>query len=165
MIIHCRSASHVLVPLLFALASLARAQAIPPDKESLENSEGAGMAAYADVNGYPGPKHILEMQDMLMLTEEQRKDIQSIFEAMKESARAKGDAIIQKERQLESLFRTEKATEAEVKKMSSEIGRLRGELRAIHMVAHIQAKQVLIKDQTALYNSLRREMKQQKHTK
>jgi Spy/CpxP family protein refolding chaperone len=135
---------------------------VPVDKEWLENGEGAGMASYADANGYPGPKHILDMQDQLNMSEEQLKDIQSIFEAMSESAHAKGDAIVKKEVELEKLFSTRKATEGEVKKLSKEIGALRGELRAVQLAAHIQVKQILTEKQVATYNSIRDRMRQHK---
>lgn len=146
-----------------ALSACVYAQTVPPDKESLENSEGAGMASYADLNGYPGPKHILEMQEELNLTEQQLKDVQSIFEAMKENARAKGDAIIATEVALERSFRVGNVTEADAKRLSREIGILRGELRAVHLTAHIQAKHVLTKKQAATYNSIRGRMRQHKH--
>lgn len=140
-------------------------QTIPSDKESLENSEGAGMGMYADLNGYPGPKHILDMQEKLNLSEEQLKDIQSIFEAMKENAKTKGDAIIAGEIALEKLFSSGKATEAETKKLSREIGALRGELRAVHLVAHVQAKQILTEEQVVTYNSIQNGMRQHQHGK
>jgi Spy/CpxP family protein refolding chaperone len=139
----------------FNLPIALHGQTVPPDRESLENSEGAGMGSYADLNGYPGPKHVLDMQDSLNLSEEQLKDVQSIFDAMKESTRSTGEAIIAREVELESLFRSGKATREVVKRVSKEIGALRGELRAAHLVAHIQAKQVLTKDQIATYDSLR----------
>jgi len=50
----------LLILLLFA-GVRARAQTVPPDKEALESAAGSGMALYADVNGYPGPKHVLEL--------------------------------------------------------------------------------------------------------
>jgi Spy/CpxP family protein refolding chaperone len=149
--------------LLVIVASVVQAQTIPSDIESLENSEGAGMASYADLNGYPGPKHILDMQEKLNLSEEQLKDVQSIFEAMKENAQAKGEAIIAKEVELEQLFRLGKATESEAKTLSRTIGTLRGELRAVHLTAHVQAKQVLTKEQVTTYNSIRNNMRQPKH--
>jgi len=152
-----------LTALLFVVSRLVQGQTIPSDKEALENSEGAGMASYADLNGYPGPKHILDMQEELNTSEEQRKDIQSIVEAMKESARVKGDAIIAKEVELEKLFRMGKATELDARRLSREIGTLRGELRAVHLTAHVQAKQVLTKEQVATYNSIRSGMRQHEH--
>lgn len=157
-----RSLCFLIMLLPMSIEWLHAQASVPADKESLENGEGAGMASYADVNGYPGPKHILEMQDQLNMSEEQRKDIESIFEAMSESALAKGDAIVRKEVELEKLFSEGKATEGEVKRLSREIGALRGELRAIHLAAHIQAKQILTEQQVSTYNSIRDHKRQHK---
>lgn len=131
------------------------AQTIPPDRETLEKSEGAGMAQYADVNGYPGPKHVLEMREELHLTDEQAKDIEAIFDEMSERSRAKGLAIIAEEQKLADLFISRKASQDRVEWLSSLIGTLRGELRAIHLTAHLQAAQVLSRDQCLTYGKLR----------
>jgi Spy/CpxP family protein refolding chaperone len=126
-------------------------QEIPPDGQSLENAEGAGMAAYADVNGYPGPRHVLEMQALLGLTDDQVKDIESISDEMSEKARVKGEAIIAEEGKLASVFASGTAQQDEVEHLAVTIGSLRGELRAIHLIAHIQAAQVLTDKQRELY--------------
>jgi Spy/CpxP family protein refolding chaperone len=131
------------------------AQTIPSDKGDLEKGAGAGMAKYADLNGYPGPKHILEIQDTLKLSEQQKTRIQVIFYEMKANAVAKGKLIIEKEEKLEALFREGKASGLEVNSLAREIGKLRGDLRAVHMNAHIKAKNALTKEQAALYNSIR----------
>ncbi len=135
-------------------ASLA-SQTIPPDKDVLENAQGGGMGSYADLNGYPGPKHILDMQNKLGLSDDQLKQIEAIMDEMTEMARAKGEMIVGKEESLNGLFKSRQATEETVKRLSAQIGQLRGELRAIHLVAHIQAEQVLTKEQTAKYNAIR----------
>lgn len=131
------------------------AQTIPPDREALEKSEGAGMAQYADYNGYPGPKHVLEMREQLQLTDEQVKDIEAIFDEMSERSRAKGMAIIAEEQKLAELFTSRNATQEKVEGLSSMIGTLRGELRAIHLTAHLQAAEVLSSDQCLAYGKLR----------
>ena len=142
--------------ILFSLtAQTARSQPIPPDRELLERGAGAGMASYADLNGYPGPKHILEMRDTLRLTDGQEKDIEAIFDEMSENARTKGESIIAKEMELDSKFRLGVATMPNIRRLTGEIGMLRGELRAVHMTAHIQAREILTKQQIALYNTIR----------
>ena len=130
-------------------------QNVPSDSDVLEGASGAGMASYADLNGYPGPKHILEMRDTLRLTDEQEKDIEAIFDEMSGNARAKGEQVIAKEEELHARFKNGTASEPEVRRRAGEIGTLRGELRAVHLTAHIQARRVLTKQQIALYNTLR----------
>lgn len=132
-----------------------RAQTIPVDRGALEAGAGAGMAAYADPNGYPGPKHVLEMQDTLRLNDNQLKDIESIYDEMGENARALGLQIIALEEQLHDLFKQGKAKEDDVRQRAAEIGRLRGELRSVHLAAHIQASRVLNRRQIELYTQLR----------
>ena len=149
---HCGES---VLALLFFLPYPLIGQTIPPDREILEKSEGGGMAMYADMNGYPGPKHVLEMVDQLDLSDQQVNDIQAIFDEMSERARAKGKAIIAREQQLDDLFQSGKADQETVERLSREIGTMRGELRAIHLVAHLSAAQVLSPEQTEEYNALR----------
>ncbi len=152
-----------LLALLYLGGFTGFAQTIPSDKEDLEKGAGAGMAKYADLNGYPGPKHILELQDTLKLSDKQKREIEALFNEMKSNAVAKGMLIVEKERKLEALFRNEQATPTEVHSLSTEIGKLRGELRAVHMNTHIKAKEILTKEQATLYNMIRHGSKQLKH--
>jgi len=130
-------------------------QTIPSDRSALENSEGSGMAAYADRNGYPGPKHILELQEKLELNDDQIKQIEAIYEEMAEKARIKGQEVIDAEVRLNELFGARAASEETVRSMSTQIGWLRGELRSIHFAAHLQASVVLTPEQTVRYTDLR----------
>lgn len=154
----CRGDVRAMSVILLAIAAFiqVRAQTIPVDREALESGAGAGMAAYADPDGYPGPKHLLEMQDTLRLTDDQLKNIESVFDEMSESARSLGSRIIQLEEQLHDLFTTGTAEEPDVRRRSTEIGRLRGELRSVHLAAHIQATRVLNRRQIELYTQLRK---------
>lgn len=157
-----RAGNNLTLLLLLTLPALVQSQTVPPDKESLEKSEGAGMAFYADINGYPGPKHVLEMQEALKLTDDQFKDISAIIDEMRENARAMGVLIIAKEQELESSFRQGKASESHTKQLATEIGSLRGALRSVHLTAHIQARSVLTKEQIATYMALRHKEHNQK---
>lgn len=139
------------------------AQSVPADSSALMNSEGAGMARYADVNGYPGPKHVLELQEELQLNDEQVKQMEAIFEEMAEKARSKGEAIIIAEKRLNDLFLAKTASEESVGSMTVEIGRLRGELRAIHLTAHLQAADVMSPEQREQYMKLRHGMDHHNH--
>lgn len=146
------------------LVSSLRAQSIPADKSDLESGAGAGMAKYAELNSYPGPKHILDLQDSLKLTADQKRAIELVFDHMRTEALAKGKLIVQKEQELEGLFRSRRATEKEVERRSREIGALRGELRAVHLRAHIKAQAILTADQIKRYNTIRSRSNQSGHT-
>ena len=41
---------------------------------------GMGLALVAELNGYPGPLHVLELADKLSLSKDQRADMQRLFE-------------------------------------------------------------------------------------
>lgn len=131
------------------------AQTVPSDRADLESAAGAGMATYAELNGYPGPKHVLELEDALRLLPEQKRAIELIFNHMKSEATAKGGQIIRKEEELESLFRVGKATEKEAERRAREIGALRGELRAVHLRAHIKTHAILTPEQIKQYHTIR----------
>src|SRR3974377_1723295 len=42
--------------------------------EDLRAGRGMGLALAAELNGYPGPAHVLELADKLELTSDQRSD-------------------------------------------------------------------------------------------
>src|SRR3989304_3196485 len=48
----------------------------------LETGAGAGFARAAELNGYPGPRHILDLRDNLDLSEDQRAEVQQPYAAM-----------------------------------------------------------------------------------
>jgi Spy/CpxP family protein refolding chaperone len=128
---------------------------VPADKDALLNGEGAGQAKYAEMNGFPGPKHVLELADTLNLTKEQKESMQKLFDEMAEKAKSLGKKIVELEEQLNDDFEKGTATEASVKRTSVAIGELRGELRAVHLNAHLKAKKILLPQQIELYKSLR----------
>ena len=52
------------------------------DIAALRAGEGMGMAKAAELNGYPGPVHVLALAAQLGLTEDQRHGVQAIFDRM-----------------------------------------------------------------------------------
>jgi len=49
----------------------------------LTAGRGMGLALAAELNGYPGPVHVIEMADQLRLSPEQVSKLKALFEAMK----------------------------------------------------------------------------------
>src|SRR6188768_1977014 len=47
---------------------------------------GMGLALAAELNGYPGPSHVLELADALELSADQRTRVKVLFDAMKAEA-------------------------------------------------------------------------------
>ena len=118
------------------------------------NGRGMGLARAAELNGYPGPMHVLELADELKLTREQRAKTQALQGTMREAARI-GKLIVSQERKLDALFAGGKATEAGVSALVREIGRLQAENRLVHLRAHVKMKQILSAAQVARYDQLR----------
>jgi hypothetical protein len=52
----------------------------------LRAGRGMGLAMPAELNGYPGPAHVLELADQLGLSADQKARIQSLFDSMKAEA-------------------------------------------------------------------------------
>ena len=46
----------------------------------LTAGRGMGLALAAEFNGYPGPRHMLDLASQLSLTDEQRTGIQQLFD-------------------------------------------------------------------------------------
>lgn len=119
--------------------------------------EGHGMsyALAAELNGYPGPKHVLELGSELELGDEQRTATERAFDAMHERAVALGRKIVELERGLDSAF-AEGAIEADdLEARTAEIARLEGELRAAHLLAHLRMAEILSPEQRERYVELR----------
>jgi Spy/CpxP family protein refolding chaperone len=123
--------------------------------DDLRSGRGMGLALPAELNGYPGPQHVLDLADELELTAEQRAETEALFEAMRAEAVRLGERIIEREAALDRLFASGEATEAAVRKVAGEIARLQGELRAVHLGAHLTMRDLLTPHQVARYTEIR----------
>jgi len=112
------------------------------------------MALVADHNGYPGPKHVLEMKDKLQITPQQQSAVEKLFVQMKQQAIAKGKEVLGAEALLEQMFASGN-TEAELRAQTERVGVLRAELRWVHLSAHLEARKLLTPEQLAAYQRLR----------
>jgi hypothetical protein len=125
------------------------------DREGLLAGHGMGLALAAELNRFPGPKHVLQLADDLALSKEQVSVAQEIFEEMGQRARTLGRTVIEKEAALDARFAAAKIDQQELARAVREIGRLRGELRLAHLRAHLQMRAAMNDDQIATYDSLR----------
>ena len=121
----------------------------------LETGQGMGLALAAELNGYPGPKHVLELQTELGLTESQIDLTQDIFQAMKESAVDLGRQIVAQERELDRLFVSHAIDPESLTENVLGISELQAQLRAAHLQAHLEMMEVLDEDQIRKYIELR----------
>lgn len=116
---------------------------------------GVGFAKAAELNGVPGPKHILENEAKLDLSPEQKKAVQNSFERMKAQAVDLGRQIVEHEKHLESLFRQAEITNDALQAKTRQIAELQGSLRYVHLQAHLEMKNILSPQQVETYNRLR----------
>ena len=121
----------------------------------LRAGRGMSLAQAAELNGYPGPMHVLELAQPLELTPDQRARTQSLFEEMQRAAAALGTRVIERERALDALFAQRKATPVSLTSAVTETTALHGELRALHLKYHLEMVDVLTPRQIARYNELR----------
>jgi Spy/CpxP family protein refolding chaperone len=119
------------------------------------NGEGMGYAKAAELNRYPGPRHVLDLAEKLSLTEPQKQRIQKIYDAMHESAATLGKQIVSKEAVLDSLFGERTIDSTHLQALVGDIARLQGQLRAAHLQAHLAVTRILAADQIVAYEKLR----------
>lgn len=117
--------------------------------------DGMGLALAAELNGLPGPKHVLELADSLSLTKEQRTRVRGVFDSMRERAVELGRDIIAAERALDSAFAGGEIDHAALDAMTARSAALQGQLRSVHLAAHLDMRGVLTSDQIQRYASLR----------
>lgn len=125
------------------------------DVQGLLEGEGMGAAKPAELNGYPGPSHVLASALPLELSPEQLEASRRLMAAHKEAARRLGAMVVEKERALDRAFASRQADEATVRRLSAEIGALQGELRAEHLGTHLRQAALLSPAQVARYAELR----------
>jgi hypothetical protein len=121
----------------------------------LKNGKGMGLALAAELNGYPGPLHVLELGDALSLSASQRADVQRLYDAMKSEAVAVGEQLIAAEHALDQQFAARMINPEQLNKITQEIGQAQGELRSVHLKYHLTTTALLSPAQKQRYAQLR----------
>ncbi len=116
---------------------------------------GMGFAKSAELNRYPGPAHVLELADRLGLSAEQKARTRTLFDAMEAKAKGLGKALVEEETRLDRLFESRRISRGQLKSSIAEIARLQGELRRVHLEAHLAQTELLTHAQIANYAELR----------
>lgn len=130
----------------------------PEDVQSLQTGTGdafGGMAILAELNGYPGPRHALDLANELGLSDEQEKNITAVYNDMKEKAVKLGLEIINTEKAANDAFTTKSINDTQLKQLVLRSGQLYGQLRYVHLSTHLSMLNILTSEQTSLYNQLR----------
>lgn len=125
------------------------------DIQELKRGGGWGLALAAELNGMPGPAHLLELKDQIPLTADQVAKAQALFEDMKKAAIPGGERLIAAEAALEAAFATGRADEASLRQLLAEAEAARAGLRYIHLSQHFKTVQFLRPEQIRRYQVLR----------
>ena len=121
----------------------------------LRAGRGMGLALAAELNGYPGPLHVLELADQLGLSADQRTKVQQLFDAMMAEAVPVGTKLIEQEAELDRLFASRTITADRLKAMTASIGETQGALRDTHLKYHLSTAALLSRHQMQRYAELR----------
>ena len=127
------------------------------DAEIKDLLDGAGMgyAKVAELNGFPGPKHVLELADELDLDEEQRTQTSELFARMKEQAVTLGRDLIEVEKTLDETFASGSVSSDEARTAMKRAAELDAEIRWTHVSAHLDQTEILTQEQRHAYIQLR----------
>lgn len=119
------------------------------------DGKGLGLAKAAELNGYPGPMHVLEHASALSLSAAQQEASHKLMTAHKAEVRALGHHLVAAEQALDEAFRRGGARDQEVERLTQEIGVLQARIRAGHLRTHIAQTALLRPEQIARYQQLR----------
>ncbi len=121
----------------------------------LRAGRGMGLALPAELNGYPGPRHVLDLADGLGLTADQRTKIEGLFQSMRSEAIPLGQKLIAAEKELNRQFANRTITPERLKAATAAIGQIRSQLRDTHLKYHLSTAALLSPDQIQHYAELR----------
>jgi Spy/CpxP family protein refolding chaperone len=121
----------------------------------LNTGRGMGLALAAELNGYPGPSHVLELADKLDLSAEQRASMQRLFDSMKAEAMPLGSKLIEQEAELDRQFASRTVTPESLKASTAAVAATQGTLRETHLKYHLSTGSILTQAQMTKYAELR----------
>ncbi len=116
---------------------------------------GMGLARPAELNHYPGPRHVLDLAKELGLDDEQRAAVSASFDRMHAEAVRLGKAYVDAETKLEEYFARGGGDPVAMSALVTSAADRLGELRAVHLRAHLETRRVLTPEQIARYDTLR----------
>lgn len=123
--------------------------------DGLLAGKGMGYAKAAELNGIPGPAHVLELAVELRLSRQQKEKTERLFEEMLASAKSLGRSLVDAEQALDDLFARAEATPDTLTRHLDSIARIEARLRQVHLQAHLAQLEVLGPKQLALYREFR----------
>jgi hypothetical protein len=125
------------------------------DIETLRAGGGWGLALPAELNGTPGPSHVLQLRDELDLSAGQVAAVEAIFVEMKAEAIAAGARLIEAEQALDAAFRVDDLEPEGLRDLVADAEDARAALRYAHLARHLSIRPLLTESQIARYRALR----------
>ncbi|RLM48558.1 hypothetical protein, partial [Halorubrum sp. Atlit-28R] len=119
------------------------------------NGRGMGTSKAAELNRYPGPRHVLDEAKKLGLSAAQSAETQQAYDAMAQNAMRIGKLIVDKEAELESLYAQQKATEENTARLVKELAHLQADFRLVHLNAHLAMRRILSNQEIEMYQQVR----------
>ena len=113
------------------------------------------LAKAAELNGYPGPMHTLELAAQLNLSAEQKQASEALMTRHKAQARDLGTQLVEAERALDLAFSLRQIDAARLATHTERIGELQALLRKSHLETHLQQTALLTPQQITRYTQLR----------
>ena len=125
------------------------------DLEEIARGGGWGLARAAELNGVPGPTHLLELAEEIALTEQQRDNIEAIRAQMQADAITAGERFVAAEQALDEAFQNGAPGAEALERLVAETGQARAALRFVHLNAHLLTLPLLTDAQISRYSVLR----------
>ena len=125
------------------------------DIDGYLEGKGMGFAKAAELNHYPGPRHVLDLSEKLKLSDKQLKQTQTLFNKMQAKAINLGKQLIEREQKLDQLFAQGSINKNSLETILQDIGAIQAKLRNVHLSTHLEQKQLLNKHQIVMYDRIR----------
>jgi len=128
------------------------------DQDTIEGyltGKGLGQALPAELNGYPGPRHTIDMAEELELTEEQLAQVQALFDDMQTAVIPLGEKYLESVAELELTFREGTITDQYLQSQLEKITAIEAQMRYVHLSTHLATIDILSHDQIMQYNMMR----------
>jgi len=125
------------------------------DLSEIARGGGWGLARAAELNGVPGPTHLLELAEEIALTEQQRADIEAVRAQMQANAITAGERFIAAEQALDAAFQQGPPDAEALERLVAKAAQARAALRLVHLNAHLLTLPLLTDAQVSQYSVLR----------
>jgi Spy/CpxP family protein refolding chaperone len=119
------------------------------------SGKGMGLAKAAELNGYPGPSHVLALAGELNLSAEQKQRTEALFKIMETKAKEVGRTLVDEERTLDHLFASKSISPESLTQRLKRIGKLQAQVRQVHLESHLAQAEILTPGQVAAYMKIR----------